>query len=740
MRHEDAPVRQRAADLLKEGRPAEAERLCADLCEHDPGDAHAWFLLGVARHLRESRDEALAAFGQALRLDSEKVQYASATGVVLLELGREQEAIVLYRDALARHPQEPQLLFNLGVALEQAGDFEGALRQYDLCLMRNPADQRALLNRGATLLRLNRPGEALANHDRLAAQYPELADAHFNRSEVLLALNRAHDALLAADRALLGNPNHVGARINRGLALSVLGRFDEAEAAFAAARKLDAQAFATHRFTLRGWNETTEDKFDPRAIFLRKGAERQEVCDWSGRGAFVADFESLVMSGLGTPREIGHRALGFISLGLPISPQSRLALARGITRRIEAKARQEQGERNFVHAPRQRDRLRIGYLSPDFRTHPSAFLTRRLYELHDRQGFEVYGYSLHPGDGSEVRRDIERGCDRFVELSDFSDRAAAETIHADGIDVLVDLAGYTRFRFSRTEIMAMRPAPVQVSWEYAGSMGANFIDYAIVDAVAIAHGQEKYWTEKLAYLPDNYLIYNNRERIAEGASGRAGLGLPEQGFVFCCLNNPYKIEPTVFDIWMRLLRRVPGAVLWLLAENAVVERNLRREAVIRGVAAERLVFARFVAHEQHLARYRHADLFLDTLWYNGHTTCADALWAGLPVLTCPGESFPSRVTASLLAAAGLPELIANNLDAYEALALKLARRPGELAHLRERLNANRNSHPLFDTERFVRHLERAYLTMWARHEAGLSPETFRVSPLQAEPGPSPRRG
>jgi predicted O-linked N-acetylglucosamine transferase (SPINDLY family) len=332
---------------------------------------------------------------------------------------------------------------------------------------------------------------------------------------------------------------------------------------------------------------------------------------------------------------------------------------------------------------------------------------------------------LRPGDGSSIRRDIENGCDVFRELGGLDDRAAAETIHRDGIDILIDLAGYTKF--SRTEIFAMRPAPLQVGYlGFLHTMGADFIDYLMADPVVVPATSASFFTEKIAYLPNSYFMFDNRQEISAQKLSREELGLPAQGFIFCCHNSNYKITPVDFDIWMRLLSRVEGSVLWLYKGCEAVVSNLRKEAEARGVDPDRLVFAPRVTNPAYLARYRMADLFLDTAFYNAQTTAAEALWAGLPVLTCAGETMASRVAAGLLTAAGLEELITGSPQEYEERAYHLATHADELQQIREKISVNRLFLSIFDTERQVRNLEAAYQMMWQRHETGQAPETLQV--------------
>src|SRR5439155_21761581 len=374
-------------------------------------------------------------------------------------------------------------------------------------------------------------------------------------------------------------------------------------------------------------------------------------------------------------------------------------------------------------------KIRLGYLSGEFRTQATSILMAELFELHDRDRFELVAFDNGWGDASEIRGRIEKAFDEIVDITRLGDLQAATMMQQRQIDILVNLNGY--FGRVRQGIFGHRPCPIQVNYlGFPGTLGADYIDYIVADRYVIPPEHAAFYTEKVVHLPDTYQVNDAKRRIAERTPTRAEVELPESGFVFCCFNNNYKITPEMFTIWMRLLSGVAGSVLWLLEDNAAVSRNLRREAEQRGVAAERLVFAPRMKLDEHLARHRLADLFLDTLPYNAHTTASVALWAGLPVLTCMGSAFAGRVAGSLLNAVGLPELITHSLEDYEALALQLATTPTLLSAIRAKLAQNRTSYPLFDTERFRRHIESAYLTMWERYQRGELPMSFAVHPMQ----------
>jgi protein O-GlcNAc transferase len=711
-----------AEQLLEQGNTQLAQALLAGQCEKNPRDARAWFLLGACHHRANKLQDALQALEKALSLEPHHIQARCAKGVVLCDLGRREEALHVFRKALRLAPTDAQLLLNMGIVLEQRGDLHSALERYDLALRHHPEFASALLNRGSLLTRLGRLEDALGNNQRLVHLHPDWEDAQFNLGEVLLALGRWEAALATYGRAVRINPRFAKVHFAMGLALAMLKRFSEAQQAFLKTREIDSAIYEQCISNAAAVTEGVLRDFSPRVFYLLRESARLDDCDWANWNGLLADFELLINSSLGQPEEIVEPALVFRACSLPVSAATSVVLAKSVAKRIIEKVTHFPA---FIHDRKQNARLRIAYVSPDFRAHPIATVTRHLYALHDRDKFEVYGYSLHPGDDSNIRRDIEKGCDCFRELSGLDDRTAAEIIHRDGIDILVDLAGYTRF--SRPEILAMRPAPLQAG--YLGMLhttGSDFIDYFLADPVVVPSTDARFFTEKIVYLP-NYFMFDSREAVPSQTPSRAELGLPNRAFVFCCHNSNYKITPPDFDIWMRLLKRVLGSVLWLYKSSEAVAINLRKEAERRGVNSERLVFASLAPHEVYLARYRLADLFLDTTFYNGQTTAAEALWAGLPVLTCQGTTMASRVASSLLSAVGLENMIVRSQQQYEARAYHLATHADELAQLRKKLAGNRLAMPLFDTERQVRNLEAAYQTMWQRHQAGQEPESFQVA-------------
>lgn len=444
-----------------------------------------------------------------------------------------------------------------------------------------------------------------------------------------------------------------------------------------------------------------------------------ELCDWDAVERAVGELEA--RADREPAEQWSLRVDPFVVLALPIVPRLAVEAVRQHARRVARGAAPVVQMERAGHA----GRCRLGYVAAEFRDHATAHLAAGLFEQHDRNRFELYAYSLSRGDGSDYEQRVRAAFDHFVDFAAISDVDAARKIASDRIDVLIDLKGYTSG--ARAGIFARRPAPIQVNYlGYPGSMQAEFIDYIIADHIVIPQPHFDWFSESVVWLPGSYQPNDDRQRILDQTPSRATHGLPERGTVFCCFNRSYKVERQTFAAWMRILSAVPGSVLWLLWSNAATESRLREAASLAGVDPARLVFAQRTSKPEHLARHRVADLFLDTHTVNAHTTASDALWAGLPLLTWPGESFASRVAASLLEAVGLPELVVSSLADYEGTAIALGRDGERLGRLRARLANNRLKTPLFRTADYARGLERAIETMQARQLRGERPEAFAV--------------
>ncbi len=719
---------------------------------------HVTRMMEVAlRHHREGNlDLARLGYFQVLAIAPRDLQAVHNLGLVALHQGRAEEAAVRFREALAIHPDFVEAHLNLGKALFDLGRLDEATRHFQRANVLDPDCATALFNLASVHRRHGRTEAAIACLRRAVSVAPDDAGAHQSLGDLLHAEGRLDEAveayrgalpsapdpadleariagirfgqgrlteaLVAYQRTLAVRPDAVDLIVNLGNVLLAMGAADKAVVCCLKAVSLAPDSVAAHLhlgralLARRDFGAAATALARANALAPETGLSelthaRRQICDWSG----FADEEELLSGAVarGNP-EISP----FVMLSSTSSPATLLQCARQ-WRKLSLAARP---------VPRPGGgRIRLGYLSSDFHTHPVAHLAVELLERHDRVRFEVFGYSYGPDDGSQIRQRIARAVDHFRDIRTLSHEQAARLIGDDGIDILVDLKGYTGI--TRCEILALRPAPVQVNFlGFPGTLGNGLADYVIADPVVVPMADQPFFSERIVHLPHCYQPNDSRRPIDERTPTRQEAGLPEQGFVFCCFNSGYKIIPPLFDVWMRLLAAVPGSVLWLFEGNPEMTGNLRREASARGVAPERLVFAPKVPMPQHLARQRLADLFLDTLPYNAHTTGSDALWAGLPMITCLGESFPGRVGASLLRAAGLDELVTRSLAEYEALALALARSPERLAGLRRRLEDGRGNAPLWDTAGYARHIEAAYVRMAEACRAGEAPVAFAVTP------------
>jgi predicted O-linked N-acetylglucosamine transferase (SPINDLY family) len=542
---------------------------------------------------------------------------------------------------------------------------------------------------------LGRLNEAEASFARALSIAPTHIAALCNRALVLGRLGHHDQALDAADRALVLAPDNAQALYLRGKSLFALQRLREA---------IDSYEHAAQQ----GHGPAT-------GLF---GYCCLLACDWPGAARAAAMLDEL-------PDDGSAVLTPFALLPFAIDPARRLKLLKGFLRSELAGV----GPPARVHTQRPGDKIRIAYLSADFGDHAVTNLVAGLFERHDRNRFEIAGLSVGPRRQGVLRDRVAAGCDTFHELGLKTDAEIAAEIAALGPQIIIDLTGYTEN--ARPGVLARRPAPIQVNYlGYLGTMGASYIDYVLADRVVLPFDQQPFYTERIVHLPDCFLVNDKTLAISPATPSRREAGLPPDGLVFCSFNNSYKFQPPVFDIWMRLLRDIDRSVLWLLASNDEAVGNLRREARLRGIDPERLIFALRVEYPDHLARQKLADIFLDTLPYNAGATAAGALWSGVPLLTAVGETFVGRMAASMLQSIGMPELATANLRDYEAMARALATDPARLAAAKEKLGRNRLTHALFDTDRSRRHIEAAYETMWRMHRNGEPPRSFAVAPLE----------
>ena len=659
--------------------------------------------------------------------------------VQLIQAGRPDQAAAICRDVLQSNPRQFEALYLLGFAHMRMKKFEDAERLIGEALTLNPSQADAHYNRGCALQELDRPAEAIAAFESALRLNPDYIDAAFNRATSLLRLRRFEDAGMALSMLARGTPHDQQVWHNLGEALMGVGRLAEAaasyERAIALAPKnlLSLSKHATCAIALRDFEAAAADyekiaAIDPDHEYAQGGLlyARLNCCDWRD----LERLKTRVEAGIAAGRSVVSPLTCLLMSDSP-AVQRRCAeiwIGKTVPRRPVPLS---QGER-YGH-----EKIRVAYVSGDFRNHAVARLMAGVIESHDRERFEIYGVSLGPEDDSAMRKRLKSAFDGFVDVNGMSDFAAASWMHDNQIDIAVDLMISTGD--CRPGIFAQRGAAIQVGYlGFAGTSGGDHLDYILADSVVIPEQDRAHYSEEVIYLPNSFQPNDSQRRAADNNPTREKEGLPENSFVFCSFNNSCKIQPAVFDIWMRLLNAVEGSVLWLPKYNTTEERNLRGEAAARGVPPERIIFAELVpTPEEYLSRLRLADLFLDTLPYNAHTTASDALWMGVPVLTRVGNAYAGRVAASTLSALGLPELITHSAEEYERKALDLARDPAALAALRNRLLTNRGSSALFDTLRHCRNLEQAFVEMHRRHESGEAPQSFSVSEQRATSFPQP---
>lgn len=615
----------------------------------------------------------------------------------LAESGRSQEAEARLRNQLGKRPGDADLWHLLGLVHHLNGDHQEAARLIERAVELLPGVAFVRANLAAVYAALPLLDRAEA-HYRLAVELGgESADILVDLARVVHRRGRTDEALGLARQAMEIEPLHSGALMLEASILEANGQIPQA-----IARLMTGAARVP-------------------ALQIKLFRLQEEICDWSQDRARL---RSVIENWANDPANPVFAELHpFIAWHIALPESIRLAVTQSYAQRLineGAGGRLARGSR-----PSPGLRIRVGYLSADFHNHPTMHLMRGMFGRHNRERFEIFAYSLGPDDGSPYRRQVIADTEHFADIGDLAPAAAARRIHADAIDVLIDLKGFTLA--ASPGILARRAAPVQMTWlGYPATIGSGLADYAIVDRIVAPAPAAAFFGEKLIWMPHCYQVNDDRQEIAAGAVSRSEFGLPTEGFVFACFNNSYKIEPNVFDAWMQVLARVPGSVLWLFRSNIWCEANLRREAKARGIDPARLVFADARPKAEHLARLRLADLMLDTFWYNAHTSASDALWAGVPLVTRLGQGFPARVAASVLQAARLPQLVSRGPEEYVELAVRLASRPAELAAIKEHLSTQRLRLPLFDSGRFVRHLESAIEIAWCRHVEGQSPEHFAV--------------
>jgi predicted O-linked N-acetylglucosamine transferase (SPINDLY family) len=711
---------QTASAAYSAGDWKKAARICAEILEFRANHFEALHLLGIIKAQTRQLPEAAELLARAAAAAPNNATAHNSYGNVLRDLQQHGAAVESYDRALRIQPAYPEAYNNRGGALLDLGRVEDALRSYELAVRYRADFAEARYNCGVLLHQLGRFDEAVLSFQQALKLRPSYVEAHFNLGNSLFELRRFDPALQSYIRALQIKEEFAEAHNNKGNALSELGRSDEALISFQRALQLSprlAHAYNNSGNTLLAVGRPLEAltaferalNLDPELdwAFGMRLYCKMLLCDWNGMADSVENLRR-------------HAALGrrlcqpFVALALSddLVLHGQLASVAGNASAYVSRALEPMTTAS--RAPR----IRVAYYSGDFQNHAVAHAMAEFFELHDRRNFEITAFSLGGDPQDPMRQRLEKSFDRFIDVRMRSDREVAVMSRELGIDIAVDLQGYSQG--NRPDIFASRAAPLQVNYlGYPGTLGVPYVDYLIADRVLITPATRPNYAERIVYLPHSYLLSDRSRTLDEEAFTRSQLQLPERGFVFCCFNSVYKIAPAAFDSWMRILRRIEGSVLWLKAEQPLAIANLRREAEQRGVSGSRLIFAKSMPLPQHLARHRAAGLFLDTFPYGAHSTANDALWSGLPILTRAGESFASRVAASLLSAIGMPELIAETELEYETLAVEIASDENRLAQLKSRLEGARRGAPLFDTPRTARAIEEVYRSIHERRHAKL---------------------
>jgi predicted O-linked N-acetylglucosamine transferase (SPINDLY family) len=693
-----------------------------------PNNPEAHYNRGFVFHELERFDEALQSYDRAIQLKPDYPEAHNNRGIVLRVLKRFDEALQSYDRAIQLKPDHPEAHCNRGVALQDLKRFEEALQSYERTIQLKPDYSEAHNNRGIVFHELKRFDEALQSYDRAIQLKPDYPKAHNSRGVALRDLYRFEEALQSYDRAIQLKPDHPEAYYNRGVALQELKRFDEALQSYDCAIQLKPDYPETHYNRgnvlkeLKRFDEALQS-YD-RAIQLKPDNDfwlgdwfyvKRSCCDWD-------DYETRkyeIVEGLVKDKKLIEPLVTILMTdSLELQKQSAKIW---VTDKFSSSNPASKTAKYTLH-----DKIHIGYFSADFRDHAVTHVIVEMLEKHDRSRFELYGFSFGPESNDPWKKRIQQCFDQFLDVRFQSDQDIAQLARNLEIDIAVDLMGFTSF--SRSNIFAGRAAPVQVNYlGFPGTMGAGFIDYIVADKTIIPESDRHHYTEKVVYLPDSYLANCRNRDVSQEILTRVGLNLPQDGFVFCCFNNSSKITPTMFDSWMRILRQVDESVLWLSEGNRWAVDNLRMEAEKRGVNADRLVFAKKLPLiEDHLNRIRHADLFLDNLPYNAHSTASDALRMGVPLVTLTGNAFAGRVAASLLNTLDLGELITYSSEEYEKIAVDLASNRDRLQRIKDKLNVNVQTSPRFDSDTFTRHIEKAYELMYERCRNDLAPDHIVV--------------
>ena len=716
-----------AVSAFHRGQLDEAGAFCEQILRANPRQVDALHLLAIIETMRQNFEAAVKSFDKILKRNPNFAEAHYNKGIALRGNKQHKEALKCFDRALRLKPDYPEAFNNRGVALLEIGRVEEALSSFARAIALKPDFAEAYYNRGNALRNILQLDEALTNYEQALRFKPNYIKAANNRGMTLRDLRRFREAVENYDDVLAIEPNDPELLSNRGIALCDMGRHDEGLEMYARATRVDPEFLPAiynrahalsdmrqHAEAIRDFGRVLEIKPDYDFIEGMIIYEKLRACDWE-------NLETTISSALEKIKNGKKASYPFPSLAFSNSP----SLQKTVADMFATSEIKSQRPLQKIKSYPRTGKIRIGYFSPDFRDHVIAYLMAGLFEHHDKSKFELVAFSFRPVSNEGIGEKIVSAFDRIIDVHHCTDRDIALIARESHIDIAVDLAGHTQG--GRPGVYALRAAPVQISYPYAGTMGGKLFDYLIADSVIVPDDYRQYYSEKIIYLPGTYQVNNYRSSDTEEILEREKLGLPRSGFIFCCFNNSFKIVPEVFDCWMRILSKTEESVLWLIEDNPIAVGNLKNAAQLKGVNPNRLIFAKRVPLAEHLRRHQVADLFLDTLPYNAHATASDALWAGVPVLTCIGDSFAARIAAGLLNAIELPELVVTNLDNYEALAIELATNSAKLNAIKRKLRTNRDVASLFNTKLSTRNIEAGYMAVYERDQAGLPPDHIYVN-------------
>jgi predicted O-linked N-acetylglucosamine transferase (SPINDLY family) len=682
-----------AIDFHLQGNLVQAEAIYRQVLKIEPSNADALHLLGLIAHQTGYHQAALDLIGQAIEVIPTKEIFYSSRGVVLKKLKQLDAAIISYKMAIELNPKYAEAYSNLGSAQAEQKQLEAAVISYKKAIELKPDLAEAYSNLGIAQAEQKQLDAAVISYKKAIELKPDLAETYSNLGIAQEEQKHLDAAVISYKKAIELKADYANAYSNLGNAQLKLKELEAAVGSYEKAIELNP---------------------DFEYLYGNIHHAKMNICDWQDFNTTTLEFENKIQKKIKVSNPFSVLAL--------LSSPAYLRLVSEIWSQDKYPFNPSLGP---IHKSSGQSKIRIAYFSADFRLHPVALLTIGMFEYHDKSKFELIAFSFGPESQDEIRERITIAFDKFIDVSAMSDKEVAVLSRKLKVDIAIDLGGHTQD--CRTGIFAFRAAPIQLSYiGYLGSMGAEYYDYLIADRTIIPFNSQKYYSEKIVYLP-NYQVNDSKQAIPHSALSRQELNLPNSGFVYCCFNANYKITPPKFDGWMRILKAVPESVLMLYTDTQTAAINLKLEAQKRGVNPERLIFGEKLIRTQYLARCRSADLFLDTLPYNAGATASDALWAGLPVLTCMGDSFASRYAASMLFAIALPELVAETQTEYEALAIELATNPIKLKSIKDKLENNRLTTSLFDTAHFTKHIEAAYTKMYEKYQADLPPDHIYIN-------------